>query len=237
MLVASVLALAATSCAASGSNEPNVAFTVPGKPTTTIGRDCEPSELVQPPADQKPTVDKGEGEPPTELVTEDLKVGEGREAKAGDDVQMMYTGVLFTDGKEFDSSWGEGRTPFEVTNLGQGQVIDGWNEGIQGMKVGGRRKLVIPPAKAYGDKDQGDIPPNSTLIFVVDLLQVCASTAPPITVSPGSTTPGSTPEGTPGSTPESTASTASTESTTSTAPSGGSSSTTEPGSTSTTAAP
>jgi FKBP-type peptidyl-prolyl cis-trans isomerase FkpA len=107
----------------------------------------------------------------TELKIEDLKVGDGAEAKTGDTVSVHYTGWL-TDGTKFDSSRDSG-TPFQFT-LGQGRVIRGWDEGVAGMKVGGRRKLTIPPEMGYGAQGAGGgvIPPNATLVFDVELLGV-----------------------------------------------------------------
>ena len=104
------------------------------------------------------------------LVITDEVVGTGAEAKAGNTVTVNYTGT-FTDGKKFDSSLDPGRTPFPFT-LGAGQVIPGWDEGVAGMKVGGKRKLVIPSTLGYGANDYGPIPGGSTLIFEVELLGV-----------------------------------------------------------------
>ncbi len=107
---------------------------------------------------------------PSGLVIEDLVVGSGAEAKAGDLVSVHYTGWL-TDGSKFDSSVDRG-TPFEF-NLGQGEVITGWDEGVAGMKVGGKRKLTIPPDLGYGANGAGSvIPPNATLVFEVELLGI-----------------------------------------------------------------
>jgi peptidylprolyl isomerase len=119
----------------------------------------------------KPEVEVPDGPPPSELETEDIVVGDGAEAKPGDTVSMQYVGVNYSNGKEFDASWGNPQ-PFTFP-LGSGQVIPGWDEGIPGMKVGGRRELIIPPDLAYGEAGSPpDIGPNETLIFVVDLTDV-----------------------------------------------------------------
>jgi peptidylprolyl isomerase len=118
----------------------------------------------------KPTVEVPDGPPPKELVKRDLVEGTGAEAKSGDEITVEYVGVGFESGEEFDASWG--REPFPLT-LGAGEVIAGWDQGIEGMKVGGRRELIIPPDLAYGPEGQPpSIGPNETLIFVVDLLSV-----------------------------------------------------------------
>ncbi len=103
------------------------------------------------------------------LKIEDIKVGTGKEVKSGDTVVIHYVGTL-TDGTKFDSSYDRGK-PFE-TQIGTGQVIKGWDLGVVGMKVGGKRKLTIPPELAYGDQAVGPIPANSTLIFEVELIDV-----------------------------------------------------------------
>ena len=102
------------------------------------------------------------------LVIEDIKIGEGQEVEKFNIVTVNYTGLL-EDGTKFDSSLNPGRTPFRFT-VGAGQVIKGWDEGLIGMKVGGKRKLTIPPELGYGSRDNGPIPANSTLIFEIDLL-------------------------------------------------------------------
>lgn len=120
---------------------------------------------------EKPTVEIPEGEKPTELVSEDLVVGEGPAAEPGDKLSVQYVGVLYGNGKEFDSNWGSG-TPFEV-KLGAGQVIKGWDQGLEGMKVGGVRRLIIPPDLAYGEAGSPPtIPKNATLVFQVELVGI-----------------------------------------------------------------
>ena len=104
------------------------------------------------------------------LQIEDIKIGEGNEVKKFDIVTVNYTGTL-EDGTKFDSSLNPGRTPFRFT-VGAGQVIKGWDEGLMGMKVGGKRKLTIPPELGYGSRDNGPIPANSTLIYDIDLLAI-----------------------------------------------------------------
>ena len=120
---------------------------------------------------EKPEIDAPEGPPPTELEVTDLTVGDGAEASAGDQVSVHYVGVAHSTGEEFDASYNRG-APLDFP-LGRGRVIRGWDEGVVGMKVGGRRRLVIPPHLAYGDRGAGGvIGPGETLIFVVDLVGV-----------------------------------------------------------------
>jgi peptidylprolyl isomerase len=118
----------------------------------------------------KPKVTVPSGAPPKKLVIEDLEEGSGAAAKAGDKVTVQYVGVDYKTGKQFDASWDRGE-PFTFI-LGNGEVISGWDQGIAGMKAGGRRELIIPPNLAYGPQAVGEIAPNSTLVFVVDLLAV-----------------------------------------------------------------
>ena len=121
------------------------------------------------PSTTKPEIDFPGDVAPADLVIEDLALGEGPEAKAGDSISAHYVGVSHATGEEFDASWNRG-SPLEF-RLGVGQVIKGWDLGIVGMKVGGRRKLTIPPDLAYGDRGAGGaIKPGETLIFVVDLV-------------------------------------------------------------------
>jgi peptidylprolyl isomerase len=120
---------------------------------------------------EKPVIGPSEGTPPADLVIEDITVGDGPEAQRGQLVSVHYVGVSFDSGKQFDASWDRGKE-FSF-GLGGGQVIAGWDRGVQGMKVGGRRKLVIPPHLAYGDRGAGSaVKPGETLVFVVDLIGV-----------------------------------------------------------------
>jgi len=117
----------------------------------------------------KPEVTLPDGPPPADLVIEDISVGDGPEASPGQEVSVHYVGVALSTGREFDASWNRGGT-FDF-GLGRGQVIAGWDRGVAGMRVGGRRKLVIPPHLGYGDRGAGGaIKPGETLVFVVDLL-------------------------------------------------------------------
>ncbi|MDQ3644098.1 MAG: FKBP-type peptidyl-prolyl cis-trans isomerase [Actinomycetota bacterium] len=116
-------------------------------------------------------MDVPEGPPPKELETEDIVEGEGEAAKAGDTLTMQYVGVSYSTGQEFDASWDQGQ-PF-IFELGAGDVIEGWDEGLVGMREGGRRQLIIPPDMAYGATGQPPvIGPDETLIFVVDLIEI-----------------------------------------------------------------
>jgi peptidylprolyl isomerase len=121
------------------------------------------------PLSKEPAVTLPSGASPAKLVTKDLIAGTGAEAKAGETVTVNYVGVLYNGGKKFDASW-KRNEPFSFP-LGQGQVIPGWDQGVAGMKVGGRRELIIPAALGYGAKGSPpSIPPNAPLVFVIDLL-------------------------------------------------------------------
>ena len=123
------------------------------------------------PSTTKPEIDFPGDAAPTELLIEDLWLGDGAEAKAGDSISAHYVGVAHSTGEEFDASWDRG-APLDF-GLGKGQVIKGWDDGIVGMRVGGRRKLIIPSDLAYGDIGaSGVIKPGEALIFVVDLVEV-----------------------------------------------------------------
>jgi peptidylprolyl isomerase len=121
------------------------------------------------PSPSKPAVAPPAGEPPADLVLDDLEVGTGDEVAAGAQVEVHYVGVAWSTGEQFDASWDRGQT-FQF-RLGGGQVISGWDQGVQGMRVGGRRQLTIPPHLGYGARGAGGaIKPNETLVFVVDLV-------------------------------------------------------------------
>ena len=119
----------------------------------------------------RPEIDFPGGEPPAELQITDIWEGDGSVARPGDLVKVHYVGVAYSTGEEFDASWNRG-DPLQF-QLGAGRVIPGWDQGLQGMKVGGRRQLIIPPDRAYGDRGAGHvIAPGETLIFVCDLISV-----------------------------------------------------------------
>jgi len=158
-VLAIVLAIGCGGDDDSSTEEPSGAAAVPGAKTSddATGR-------------SKPKVEVPEGEPPTELISKELIEGTGTEVKLGDEVTVQYVGVNYESGEEFDSSWG--REPFSFT-VGSGMVIPGWEQGVAGMKVGGRRELIIPPDLAYGEEGSPPaIPPNETLVFVIDLYAV-----------------------------------------------------------------
>jgi peptidylprolyl isomerase len=118
---------------------------------------------------EKPEIDFPDGPPPSDLEITDITVGDGDEASTGSRVNVHYVGVAHSTGEEFDASYNRG-APLDF-RLGVGQVISGWDQGVQGMKVGGRRQLIIPPRLAYGDRGAGRaIAPGETLIFVCDLV-------------------------------------------------------------------
>ena len=120
---------------------------------------------------KKPLIPKPDGKPPKKLVVKDIVKGKGKAAKKGDEVSVQYAGIAFSTGKEFDASWNRGE-PFTF-KIGEGGVIKGWDQGVPGMKVGGRRQLTIPAKLAYGANGQPPtIGPNETLVFVIDLEKV-----------------------------------------------------------------
>ena len=118
---------------------------------------------------KEPTIAAGSGTPPSDLRLADLVSGNGRVATAADTVSVRYVGALYSDGSVFDASWKAGSTPVDFPLSG---VVEGFAQGIEGMKVGGRREIVIPPALGYGDQSQPGLPAGSTLVFVVDLVGI-----------------------------------------------------------------
>lgn len=120
---------------------------------------------------EKPVIEPPSTPPPEELYSKDIKKGTGKKATAGDKVTVHYVGISWSTGVEFDASWKAGKA-FDF-DLGGGNVIKGWDQGVEGMRVGGRRLLIIPPELGYGEAGQGaSIGPNETLLFVVDLKKV-----------------------------------------------------------------
>ncbi len=117
----------------------------------------------------KPEIPAPQGDPPAELVVRDIVKGKGPKAEAGDNLSMQYVGTSWSTGQQFDASWDRGAQPFTFP-LGAGQVIAGWDEGLVGLRKGGRRLLIIPPDMGYGPSGSGPIGPNETLLFVVDLV-------------------------------------------------------------------
>lgn len=133
--------------------------------------ETEARKAAEAEAGELPKPNVPSGPPPKELVIKDVKRGSGAAAKAGDEVTVHYVGVLYDGGELFDSNW-NGDKPFSF-NLGNSEVIKGWDQGLQGMKVGGRRELIIPPELGYGSEGIfPSIPPNATLVFLVELLKV-----------------------------------------------------------------
>src|SRR3954451_21380502 len=162
-LILLAVACAALVVAGCGSDKEQQASSTPEASATP--------EATSTPAATKPAITVPKGKAPKKLVIKDLKVGSGPAAQLGQNVQVQYVGVSFKNGRQFDASWDRGE-PFSF-QLGAGQVTPGGDQGVAGMKVGGRRQLVIPPALAYGK--QGSPPaigPNETLVFVIDLLDV-----------------------------------------------------------------
>jgi peptidylprolyl isomerase len=139
-----------------------------GTPTETPESDVTADDTT---LGSKPDVTVPDGSPPDELVAADLVEGEGAEATVGATVTVHYVGVSWSTGQQFDASWDRNETL--DFRLGGGQVIQGWDQGVQGMKVGGRRRLTVPPHLAYGSRGAGGvIAPDETLVFVVDLVAI-----------------------------------------------------------------
>jgi peptidylprolyl isomerase len=172
-------AVGAGACGDDEKSEPAAATSPP--PAQTTAAAPEPATTKTEPAARatyeisrdrsiKPAIPKPTGDPPTQLVTQDIVKGKGAGAKAGDAVTVDYVGVSHSTGEQFDASWDSG-TPFTF-QLGAGGVISGWDQGVVGMKKGGRRLLVIPPDLAYGAEGRPGIAPNETLHFVIDLKKI-----------------------------------------------------------------
>ena len=160
-------AIAITGC---GGNDATKTADIPAAPAASAPPPPQASTNLKD-TKSKPVVPKQTGAPPKKLVVKDIVKGKGRAAKKGDKLSMQYVGVLFKGGTEFDSSWDKGQ-PFEFT-LGKGMVIKGWDQGLVGIKPGGRRELIIPAKLAYGAQGQPpSIPGNAALVFIVDALKV-----------------------------------------------------------------
>lgn len=175
LIILACLALIAAGC----GSDSDTATTAGGETTTESGspqdEDTTTSEKAEEdeeePEPELPAVGVPKGPPPKKLVIQDLKKGSGPAAKSGDKVSVQYVGKVYKTKKLFDANWGSGE-PFAF-NLGKGEVIKGWDQGLQGMKVGGRRKLIIPPDLAYGPEALWpSIPAYSTLVFLVELQDV-----------------------------------------------------------------
>jgi peptidylprolyl isomerase len=166
ILMSVVAVLGATAC---GDDDESSAGA--GQQQSTGTTETTPPEDALKDTTTKPVIPKPTGTPPRKLVKEDIVKGKGPGAKAGDTVTVNYVGVNFSNGQEFDSSWDSGAA-FPV-QLGAGMVIEGWDKGLLGIRKGGRRLLTIPPEMGYGAEGYPpDIPPNETLVFVVDAVSI-----------------------------------------------------------------
>jgi peptidylprolyl isomerase len=153
---------------ASTTTEPAAPAAAPAATTTTPAKPKPRS--ISKDLSTKPEIPKPTGTPPSKLVIKDIVKGKGKAAKAGSNVTVQYVGVSYSTGEQFDASW-DGGQPFKF-QLGAQMVIPGWDQGVAGMKKGGRRELIIPPDLAYGAQGRPGIAPNETLVFVIDLLSV-----------------------------------------------------------------
>jgi peptidylprolyl isomerase len=171
LLIAIPMLAAALAVAGCGGDDETETSTTPSAAQTDGAGAGGANTEASAPKGGKPEVEVPSGPPPKKLVIEDLRKGDGPEAKGGDQVLVHYVGVDYETGKQFDASWDSGQPfPFQ---LGAGAVIPGWDRGVEGMRVGGRRELIIPPNLAYGAAGfPPAIAPNATLVFVIDLLAV-----------------------------------------------------------------
>jgi len=161
VLIGAALLLAA--CASDGSDDSSTGSETPASAASAAGGPPDAAAIIA-------AVHPDRGEPPTELVITDLTTGTGATLTAGDRVTVQYYGVRWSDGGTFDASWNRGQ-PFSFV-LGAAQVIEGWDLGVEGMQVGGRRVLTIPPGLAYGDGGAGNlIGPGETLVFIIDAVE------------------------------------------------------------------
>jgi peptidylprolyl isomerase len=175
------VALGLGACGNSSDDNTNLPAAVPANPpaeTTATATMTAPASTtsngktkhgISTDLSRKPSIPKPSGKAPTKLVVKDIVKGTGKPAKSGDNVVVQYVGALYRTGAEFEASWDTGK-PFPFV-LGQGDVIPGWDRGLEGMRVGGRRLLIIPPNLAYGKQGSDTIGPNETLMFVVDRLK------------------------------------------------------------------
>ncbi|MCL2418680.1 MAG: FKBP-type peptidyl-prolyl cis-trans isomerase [Conexibacteraceae bacterium] len=182
-VAAAAVAVGLAACGGSGrapgiTTAPGGGATVAPATTTPASTTTSPTSTTAStpkagPLSREPKITIPKGPAPTALKKTDLIVGHGATAASGDHVQVNYVGALYSNGHIFDSSWKDTPGKAFAFQLGVNQVIKGWDEGVAGMKVGGRRELIIPPSLAYGKSGSGStIPPNATLVFIVDLLAV-----------------------------------------------------------------
>jgi hypothetical protein len=183
-LVALVLAASLAACGGDDGGDPTL--TQPSAPPTSFASPAGPTQepcqerppTVPPPAgaiedlSTKPAVQPNDAPPPCDLVVSDIVVGAGAEAVVGSMTEVKYVGAFYETGEEFDSSWSRGVDETLPVEVGAGRVIEGFDRGITGMKVGGRRQVTIPSELGYGPRGQGPIPGGATLVFVIDLVEV-----------------------------------------------------------------
>lgn len=187
VLATLALAVTLTACGNDGGDDPTVASPTsePSAEATQEAPVCQDAPATADPSPDattdlavEPEPQIPDGDPPCDLQTTDIVVGQGAEAVPGVQAEVKYVGVLYADGSEFDSSWSRSpdeTLPFEVGAQG---IIPGFDQGVTGMREGGRRQIVIPSGLAYGPAGQGPIPPSATLVFVIDLVTVTPPPAP-----------------------------------------------------------